>query len=341
MSDQERGEILKLDWNEAAIPPAPEVAEAVLNLAAKQDIFNLYPAVYNKELLNALSNYTGLPAENLQYFASSDYLHEYIAEVFINIGDPVLILWPSYDNFRLTAEGAGSKIYYSELEPDFNFNFRKFEADLQKIFPSLVYICNPNNLTGTLIEPELIEKLLNNFPDTLFLIDEAYGEFAGSSVNDLVLSHDNLMVSHTMSKAFALAGFRFGYLAADYKIINDISKVRNPKNITAFAQAACLAALSNTEYMFNYVREVKAAREFFINFINLNLNNNLKAYTSHGNFVLIKCESSFIKNKILAGLEAENIFVRNISLENCFRVTVGIKAQMQRVASAIQKILEA
>ena len=144
-----------------------------------------------------------------------------------------------------------------------------------------------------------------------------------------------------MSKAFALAGFRFGYLAADYKIINDISKVRNPKNITAFAQAACLAALSNTEYMFNYVREVKAAREFFINFINLNLNNNLKAYTSHGNFVLIKCGSSFIKNKILAGLEAENIFVRNISLENCFRVTVGIKAQMQRVASAIQKILEA
>jgi len=341
VSDQERGEILKLDWNEAVIPPAPEVLEAVFNLAAKPDIFNLYPAVYNRNLLNALSSYTGLTAENLQYFASSDYLHEYIAEVFINIGDPVLILWPSYDNFRLTAEAAGAKIYYSELEPDFNFNLKKFEADLQKISPSLVYIGNPNNPTGTLIEPELIEKLLNNFPDTLFLIDEAYGEFAGASVNYLIANHDNLMVTHTMSKAFALAGFRFGYLAADYKIINDISKIRNPKNITAFAQAACLAALSNTEYMFNYVSEVKAAREFFINFINLNLNNNLKAYTSHGNFVLIKCESSFIKNKILAGLEAENIFVRNISLENCFRVTVGIKAQMQRVASAIQKILEA
>ena len=106
------------------------------------------PSTENRELLSLLSKYVKLPCENIQYFASSDSLHEYIAKIFIGRGTKVVIQSPSYDNFRLTAEACGAKVYFSEVDEDFTFNERNFLRDLKKIRPSLVYIVNPNNPLG-------------------------------------------------------------------------------------------------------------------------------------------------------------------------------------------------
>ena len=84
VSPDKRAEILKLDWNEATVPPSPKVRERIVELMTETDFFNLYPSTKNERLLSLLSNYTGLPEENLQYFASSDSLHEYICKVFIS-----------------------------------------------------------------------------------------------------------------------------------------------------------------------------------------------------------------------------------------------------------------
>ena len=252
---EDRDGILKLDWNESTLPPSPVVNEALSALLERPDFFRLYPSTYNAELLSALGRYTGLDPENIQYFASSDALHEYIARTYISPGGPVLILWPSYDNFRLTAEAEGAVIHYSELGKDFTFDAETFTHDIMKYQPSLVYICNPNNPTGTFIEPDILERVIAANSESMFVIDEAYIEFAGESVNSLVLKHDNLLVTHTMSKAFGLANFRFGYLVSCRQNISDISSIRNSKNVTTFAQTAVIAALSDVKYMQDYVHQ--------------------------------------------------------------------------------------
>ncbi len=340
----ERKNILKLDWNEATIPPSPKVIERIINLISDEPFFNLYPSTCNDELLTLLASYLNLPKENIQYFASSDSLHEYISKLYISVGDPILILGPTYDNFRLTAEVCGADLNYYCIGNELNFNSDKFVEEIKRIDPSLVYICNPNNPTGNLHSTEFIEVLLKKFNQTLFLVDEAYAEFSGKSAKELVLKYENLLISRTMSKAFALANFRFGYLIASKRNIEYISKIRNPKNITTFAQEAAIGALSDLDYMQNYVSEVNQAKVWFVDKMK-SLSTKIKCFNGYGNFVLIVCENSVIKLNLINYLEKNDIFVRNVSqtefLEKyCLRITIGTKNQMKRVFETIESYLK-
>ena len=130
VTPNERQQILKLDWNEATIPPTPLVKERIEALLQEPSFFNLYPTTYNDELLSLLAQYVGVPKENVQYFGSSDVLHEYICKAFISVGDPVMILGPSYDNFRLTCQANGAEVFWSNYEDDFTFDNQRFEDDI-------------------------------------------------------------------------------------------------------------------------------------------------------------------------------------------------------------------
>lgn len=339
VAPEERTSILKLDWNEATREPSPAVKERLRKLL-DTNFLNLYPATYNAELHELLAEYVGLPKENVQYFASSDSLHEYISKLYITVGDPALILWPSYDNFRLTAQVAGAHVMYFELNDDFTFDSEAFEAKIERKQPSLVYICNPNNPTGLLLGKGYIKHLLEKFDTTMFLIDEAYIEFdIEKTCKDLVLEHENLLISRTMSKAFGLANVRFGYLIASADNIKFISSIRNPKNITTFTQEAVIGALSDITYMIEYVAEVNKAKAFFIRTINANYGNKLVAFDSHANFVMIKCCDKLTKSEIINFLERKDVFVRNIgqsdSVLDCIRITIGTMEQMEFVVKLI------
>lgn len=339
----ERGKMLKLDWNESTIQPTPMVIERLRNLMDSQ-FLNLYPATYNEELHELLAKYVDLPKENIQYFASSDSLHEYIAKMYITVGDPALILWPSYDNFRLTAQVAGAHVMFFELNNDFSFDSDAFEAKITEKNPSLVYICNPNNPTGLALQSEYIRFLLEKFPTTMFLIDEAYVEFANEyTCKNHVLEHDNILISRTMSKAFGLANVRFGYLIASSENIKYVSSIRNSKNITTFAQEAVIGALSDVNYMREHVKNVNIAKRYFVNEINQCCNEKFYAFESNANFVLIKCYNQLNKKEILDYLEKNNVFIRNVSqsdsVQNCIRVTIGTLEQMKFVLSLFKKYL--
>lgn len=339
----ERERVLKLDWNEATIPPSPAVTKRIKELM-KHNFLNYYPATYNEEILNGLSGYLDIPQENLQYFASSDSLHEYISKLFITVGDPVFLLWPSYDNFRLTAEVAGARIIYFHYNADFTLNKETLEKSIDEHEPSLVYMCNPNNPLGTVLENEYIEQLIEKYPETMFLIDEAYNEFSGESVKRLTISHDNILISRTMSKAFGLANVRFGYLIASKKNINYISNIRNPKNITTFAQEAILGALSDVDYMYRYVDEVKKVRDDFVYRLNTVYGHVFTAYKSEGNFVLVRCRSLACKAEVLSYFEQNNIYVRDVrhteNITDCFRITIGTGKQMMIVFHVIEAFMK-
>lgn len=334
----ERQNILKLDWNEATIPPSPNVGDRIRKIANGPQFYNLYPATLNIELLDLLSRYVELPIDNIQYFAGSDSLHEYISKLYITVGDPVLLLGPTYDNFRLTAEVCGADIYYYNLDDTFTFNAQAFTEKIDAVEPSLIYICNPNNPTGTLHNVDFIESLLKKYPQILFLIDEAYAEFSGISCKHLVLKYENILISRTMSKAFALANFRFGYLIASKNNIEYISSIRNPKNITTFTQEAVLGALSDIPYMQNFVKEVnKAAKQFRVDMAEIQ---GLKCIQGSGNFVLLQLYDVNHKPLLIKYLSDHNIYVRDISQTDfiskyCIRITIGTCIQMKIVADVI------
>lgn len=344
VNTEERKSILKLDWNESTQQPSPKVKERLKKLM-ETDFLNLYPATYNAELHTLLAKYAELPKENVQYFASSDSLHEYISKMYITVGDPALVLWPSYDNFRLTAQVAGAHVMFFELNDDFSFDAEAFEDKIEKKNPSLVYICNPNNPTGLILGKHYIKHLLDKFPSTMFLIDEAYIEFSPEKTcKDLVLDYDNILISRTMSKAFGLANVRFGYLLASEENINYISSIRNPKNITTFAQEAVIGALLDVDYMKKYVEKVNSAKEEFVSNINSLPLGRFHAYESNANFVLIKCEDQLTKSEILNFLERHNVFIRNVSqsesVKDCVRITMGTPDQISYVFELIKRYLE-
>lgn len=340
VAPDKRNEILKLDWNEATIPPSPHVNERIMQLMQEPGFFNLYPTTLDEELMEALARYTELPKSNIQYFGSSDVLHEYICKVFVSVGDPVMIMGPSYDNFRLTCQANGAEVFYSNYKEDFSFDSEHFENDILTIEPAMVYICNPNNPTGNLHSKEYVEHLLTEFPDTLFLIDEAYCEFAGMSVKDLVLKYDNLLVSRTMSKAFALANFRVGYLLASQDNIQFINKIRNPKNLSTFAQQAAIAALNDTGYMWRYVEEVREAKKLFLSEL-ATVAPTVASFAGHGNFSMLQFPSVEEKKAMIEWLANNNIFVRELTqsalVERCLRITIGTREQMQRVMDVIKE----
>lgn len=340
VAPNQRAEVLKLDWNESTISPSPLVAERVHALLEQPSFFNLYPATHNEELLSLLAKYVGLPNENIQYFGSSDVLHEYICKAFISVGDPVMILAPSYDNFRLTCQANGADVYFSYYKDDFTFDAAHFENDIITREPAVVYICNPNNPTGNVHTQEYIEHLLVEYPDTLFLVDEAYYEFAGITCKDLVLKYDNLLISRTMSKAFGLANFRVGYLIASKDNVQFINKIRNPKNLSTFAQVAACAALEDTDYMWRYVEDVHKGQAYFAE-VCKKWKNEMTVHPSHGNFALVEFKNYEAKIALLNYLAEHNIFVRDTtqapSVRNCFRITIGTKEQMEKVINVIEQ----
>ena len=338
VTPDDRETILKLDWNEATIPPSPKVRERLQKIMAEPCFFNLYPSTHNEELISLLTAYVGLPKDNIQYFGSSDALHEYVCKVFISVGDPVMILGPSYDNFRLTCQANGAEVFFSYYNDDFSFSADSFEAEINRREPAVVYICNPNNPTGNVHSQSYIEHLLKEFPDTLFLIDEAYYEFSGVTCKDLVLKYDNILISRTMSKAFALANFRVGYLLGSKDNVQFVNRIRNPKNLSTFAQEAACGALSDPAYMWDYVHEVNSAKDSFIRSMEA-WKEHFTLFPSHGNFIMAKFPDYEKKMALMDYLSENNIFVRNTMqadcVKNCFRITVGTRAQMEHVAQII------
>lgn len=337
-----KDDILKLDWNEATVEPSPHVINCILQ-AVQDKSFRFYPEIKNMALLNSLSSYTGIGVDNIQYFASSDSAHEYIAKALINEDDNVLILAPSYDNFRTTCEAHGANIHFSLLINNSVFDNESFRTQIENISPKIVYICNPNNPTGTVIDYKDIEVLVSTYPETLFLIDEAYFEFYGCSCSQLINKYNNILITRTFSKAFALAGMRIGYIIAPKFILEQINKVRNAKNIQHLSQVAALAALSDVEYMKSYVQEVKLSKKDFTIF--LETQPFVKSICfGEGNFILFQVISMDVKSFLLKHLEKNNIFVRNMShmdvVKDCIRITIGTREQMEKVKNILREFNE-
>ncbi|MEW7279389.1 histidinol-phosphate transaminase [Aquimarina sp. 2201CG1-2-11] len=334
---KEDKDVLKLDWNEATILPSPLVEKRLQDVITNGRL-NWYPDTNNTDLLNKISKYNNVDVSNVQYFASSDVLHEYIVRCFIGESDRVLIIGPTYDNFRAVAESNGAQIQNYYLDSNFELDYRKFNEDLKLIRPKVVYIVNPNNPTGTLHPKEELINLIQQNTDTFFIVDEAYYEFSGITLSQDVEKYKNVLISRTFSKAFALASFRIGYTISHENNIEILNSIRNPKNVSLFAQEAALAALSDIEYTKSYVDDVLDTKTNFsralqkFEWIDT-------VYEGTGNFVFFSFKEAIKKKELLSYFNKNKIFIRDyghIDLTSKFvRITVGKSIEMSKVLKVL------
>jgi histidinol-phosphate aminotransferase len=199
-----------------------------------------------------------------------------------------------------------------------------------------LFIDNPNNPTGTIAAPQVIEGLARDFPDTLVLVDEAYYEFYGRTAIPLRHKYPNVVVTRTLSKAHGLAAMRLGCLFASGETAAHLRKAHSPYNVNGLALVAALAALRDGKYVSNYAASIKEGRKF----LEGELRRLKIAYVpSSANFVLVRFADKVaaVKN----GLRDRGILVRDRSYEapGWVRVTIGTMPQMRRLVREMKKLV--
>ena len=317
--------ILKLDSNEATIPPSPKVLMA-LSRHIYEGPLNWYPDVESSKLRRKLSSYTSLPEECILTFNGSDHALKTITRAYLSKGDEVILFQPTYDHFRLNVEAADATVVGVRENQDLALKDKVLQGASPKT--KIVYLVNPNNPTGRLTPIEEIREALALFPHILFIVDEAYYEFSKITAAPLVREFPNVIVSRSFSKAFGLAALRCGYLLATPEICAQVGKIRIGKNINALAQVAGCVALDDLEYMEHFVEEVNQMKSWLIdNFQSMGL----ETKTTPANYILVKVAEP---EKVMEFLSGQNIYIRDRSklqdLEGYLRLTVGDQFSMKR-----------
>lgn len=326
---------IKLDANENPYNLLNDLKEEWIEKVKDIDI-NRYPDTDSDDLRISLSQYVGLKKENIICGNGSDEIIQLIIHTFVDKDEYVITHSPTFSMYKILTTIGGGKII--EVPSD-----EKFKVDVEKIIEEansnrakLIFLCNPNNPTGTIIPREDIENIINK-TKSIVVVDEAYYEFLGESVVDLVSSCDRLIVLRTLSKAFALAGARVGYGVAHEKIMDLLYRVKSPYNLNGFSQAIGKLFIENIKLINQSIETIKEERNHFIN--ELRNMKNVIVYPSGANFILIKTEKS---EELLKVCKSNKISIRAFKedlLRNCIRITVGTKEENEELLKLLRKVV--
>jgi histidinol-phosphate aminotransferase len=331
-SESAADDILKLDWNEAP-HDLDFYREELHRIVDERGIIAWYSDYLALELTDSLSIFLGIDSNLILTFPGSDVGLETICRAYLEVGDTAVALCPTYENFFVYALQTGARLEKIDLPLPFRFDPEIFLEQMAACAPvKLVYLVCPNNPCGYVIPCEILELLARKFPSTMFIVDEAYIEFAEcpSSVQ-LVATLDNIVVVRTFSKAFGMAGLRLGYLCASLEVINTINKIRNGKNISMLSQRLGLHALRNLSQIQTWISQVKHSRDRFCAWC---INNGVRHYPSEGNFVLFEARRP---NELCSHLKSMNIYIRNrnVIIPNCVRASMGSILEVDRLIKAL------
>ncbi len=325
----------KLDWNESTISPSPKALAAIQSFVSGNGGLNWYPSLGSRSLADCLSEYTQLPAENILVTAGSDAALQLICDTYLDTNDEVVVPVPTYNHFLVFAQSRGVRLISIQPNDPFSVDFELLESTLSNR-TRLVYLVSPNNPTGTIFTAEQIERLCTDFPRTLFVVDEAYFEFAQITSINLVTRFKNLLVTRTFSKAFGLAGLRIGYLAAHQSLIDGLSKIYNPKSVSTLSQIGAEAALSDLSYLNAYLDEVSQSKTILLDYFR---SVGIDAFSTPANFLVVRLPQI---EDTLSKLSAESIYIRNRSnypgLADCARMSVGTVEQTQSLIQQLSRI---
>jgi len=300
--------------------------------------FNRYPDCQPQSVLIPYAKYAGVQADQLLVSRGADEGIELLIRTFCTPGkDSILICPPTYGMYAISAETCNVGIEKVPLKADFTLDMPAISAYQGKV--NLVFICSPNNPTGTSIGKAQLKQVLEHFADSaLVVVDEAYIEFDASNTWATELAtYPNLVILRTLSKAFALAGLRCGFTLASSDVIHSIMKVIAPYPMPEpvaqiAAQALSSRGLKQMSEQVEYIRQQKLwVKQQLKQFPELELIGNDKA-----NFILFRHPQ---KQILMDFLVKNSVLIRDqskqVSLDNCLRITLGTQQQNEKLLALI------
>jgi histidinol-phosphate aminotransferase len=334
---------IQLNVNENTHPLPPAVVEAIAQEVAKAaTTLNRYPDREFTELRELLADYLGheLRAENIWAANGSNEILQQILQAFGGPGRSVMSFVPTYSMYPLLASGTDTSFIAGTRAADFTLSAESAASQVREHRPNIVILCSPNNPTGTALGLDVIKAVYEAASENnaIVIVDEAYAEFAlagTKSALGLLPGRQRLIVTRTMSKAFALAGARLGYLAAAPEISDAIRLVRLPYHLSAVTQATAIAALKNVDALLAEVEQIKTQRDRIVTRLT---ELGLQPSVSDSNFVFFGGLQD--PEAIWQGLLEAGIIVRNNGIPGTLRVTAGTEAETTAFLDRLSELLE-
>jgi len=330
---------VRLNTNENPYPPSPALTRAVAEaVAAVAGTLNRYPDRDATGLRADLARYLGHGLTGREVWAANGS-NEIIQQILLAFGGPgrtALGFEPSYSMHPLIARVTGTGWVAARRGEDFGLDPGRAAAQVHDARPAVTFLTSPNNPTGTAAAIETIEAVCEAAPG-LVVVDEAYAEFArdpAAGALSLLPRYPRLVVTRTMSKAFAMAGARVGYLAASPEVIGALMVVRLPYHLSAVTQAVARAALAHAEEPLASVAALRAERDAAVSWLR---RCGLAVADSDANFVLFGTFAD--RHAVWEGLLARGVLIREVGPPGWLRVTVGTPGEMAEFRRALAGVL--
>jgi len=326
--------VIKLDGNENPYGCSPHVQRAL----ADYRYYHLYPDPEQRETRKALEGYVGIGAEHIVAGAGSDELIDLILRLFLKPGDKVINCAPTFGMYPFSTSVCGGRVVEIPRDERFAVDVASVKKAIDRR-TKLIFIASPNNPSGNITPKEDIIKLVET--GMVVVVDEAYYEFSGVTLANLVPDYENLIVLRSFSKWAGLAGLRIGYGIFPKRLAEHALKIKQPYNVSAAAQIAVKESLADIDCLKERVRAIISERErLFSKLARLGF---LKPYPSQANFILCSVLNGEAR-RLYEGLQRFGIFVRYFDtplLKNLLRISVGKPEHTDRLVEALQKMEEA
>ena len=331
-------DIIKLASNENPLGPSPLAIEAVKK---QLDQLHIYPDANCFYLKNKLTDQLDVDVEQILIGNGSDELLKLFAETFLNPGDEIIYARPTFSEYEFVAKVMGAQCVEVPLK-DFKHDL---DAMLDAVTPQtkMIFICNPNNPTGTIVDASELDSFVQKVPDDILLMfDEAYYEYVQN--NDYIsgLSYvqagKKAVVFRTFSKIYGLAGLRVGYAITDPSIAAAVEKVTEPFNVNALGQTAALAACDDQEHLHRSLALNEAGKQYlYKEFEALGL----QYVPTDTNFIFF--DTGVDCKKLFQHLLQMGVIVRTgdiFGYPTYLRVTIGSQEENERFIDSLKKALE-
>ena len=343
--------LLRLDFNENTVGPSPKVVEAIRAIPAEH--YAIYPEYdgLRQAVVDSLAGAeAGLEAAHVGLFNGVDGALHALFHAYGEPGQTLLTTAPTFGYYSPCAGMQGMAIEAIPYRmPDFAFPLEELRGALEGAAADpirILLICNPNNPTGTRLEPQRILELAAAHPATLVVVDELYEAFTGDSVlppllqqarsrgessrgvGDPFAAHPNLVVLRSLAKTAGLAGLRIGFAIGSPTVVDRISRVTGPYDVNSFAVTAAFAALADPGHVEAYVEEVLRARDWLVGRLR---EAGVRHHVAGGNYLLLWPPDAETTE---AQLHRQGILVRSMAgkplIDGSLRVSIGTRAQMER-----------
>jgi histidinol-phosphate aminotransferase len=334
-----RPELKRMMVNENPIPPSEKVVNAILN-AAKMG--HRYPDNGPRIRARIAKRYD-LGSENVYISHGSSEIIDMIMRLFVTPGDEVLLPNPTFSLYGIRAKAVGGTVVAVDMTPDLQYDT---PAMLRAVTPrtKVIVVCTPNNPTGDFIPDEDLMKIVELGIPTL--IDEAYLEYhpERESKAPLIRTYDHIVVAHTFSKAYGMAGIRFGYALADEPLIQYFRKMQIPWNASLLSIAAAEAALEEEEELKGKAAYNNAGVEYVCK--ELSKIPGVKPYYSHGNYVLIDATDAGVTGKAIVdyAFEKDGVILKAFAplrgRGGFFRISLGTHEENSLCVQSVKRFFE-